>query len=496
MGIYTNKFYITTPIYYVNDKPHIGHAYTTIVADIIARWHRLKGEEVFFLTGTDEHGEKIEKAAEESKMTPQEFVDKIVEQYKTTWKKLNISYDYFIRTTDKKHIDTVEKFIGLLIKAGDVYSGEYEGWYCVPDETFFTDLQLKNGKCPECGRGVAKLKEKTHFFKLSAYQQRLLDFYKANPRFLSPNLRATEIVNRVTEGLKDISITRATVKWGVSFDTEHTVYVWVDALLNYISALDWPNGEKFNTFWPADVHIIGKEINWFHSVIWPAMLFSAGLEAPKKVFAHGWWTSYGKKMSKSMHNFVDPIYISDKYSTDVLRYFLIKEMPFGNDGDFSIKSLEARINGELVSDYGNLIYRVLTLTERYKGKIEGKVELDKTLNLEKINNLMQELDLFNAINEIWDFIRSANKYINENEVWKLEGMELGTALYNLLEACRITSILLYPFMPETSEKVAKQLGTDIRNLEDCKFMPFNGSPKKGAPLFKKIEKNAIHQSPE
>lgn len=482
------KFYITTPIYYVNDKPHIGHAYTTIVADTIARWHRLRGEDVFFLTGTDEHGEKVAKAAKDVGKEPKQFVDEIVEVYKTIWKRLNISNNAFIRTTDEKHEKVVQALIERMVKNGDVYKGEYEGWYCVPDETFWTELQLKEGKCPVCGREVKKLKEESYFFKLSAYQDKLLKFYEANPNFLSPKFRSPEILNRVKGGLKDVSISRTTVKWAVPFpkDDAHFVYVWVDALINYVSALGWPN-EKFGEFWPADVHLIGKEINWFHSVIWPAMLFSAGLEPPKKVFSHGWWTVDGQKMSKSLGNVVDPIQMVDKYSVDSFRYFLIREMPLGEDGDFSEASLKKRINGELVADIGNLIYRVLTMAEKFEGKIEGKAELGAHLNVDSIAKKMDELDLFNSLTEIFEFVHEANKYVNDKKVWKLEGVELSDALYNLLEACRIISILLYPFMPDTSEEINRQLGTRLGGIGDCKFGEFKGKVKKGKYLFKKLE---------
>ncbi|MGI0100835.1 MAG: methionine--tRNA ligase [Candidatus Micrarchaeaceae archaeon] len=487
----TKGFYITTPIYYVNDAPHIGHAYTTIAADIIARWHRLKGEDVFFLTGTDEHGEKIEKAAIAAGKTPQEFVDKIVTQYKDAWKELNISYNHFIRTTDPKHIEEVSLFMKKLVSNGDVYEGEYEGWYCVPDETFFTDIQVINGKCPECGREVIRLKESTHFFKLSAYQGRLIELYKTNPDFLSPKSRSEEIINRVNEGLKDISISRATVKWGVPFGSGHTLYVWIDALLNYITALGWPDGEKFKAFWPADIHVVGKEINWFHSVIWPAMLLSANVEPPKKVFAHGWWTVEGKKMSKSLQNFIDPLEITKKYSVDALRYFLIKEMPFGYDGDFSESALKEKINSELVGDIGNLVNRVLTLAENSKQtSFTGKNELEAKVNILNIQDRMERIELYTALDGIMGFVRQCNKYINDKKPWALKGMELEEVLYNLLESIRVISILLYPFIPATSEKIFEKLGTDksLPNLANCKFrQSFDGKLTKGGLLFKKVE---------
>jgi methionyl-tRNA synthetase len=482
-----SKFYITSPLYYVNDKPHLGHAFTTITVDVLARWHRLKGEKVFFLTGTDEHGEKNVKAAEEKKEDTQKYVDELAAIYKETWKKLGISNDHFIRTTDKEHVKISQEFIKKIFATGDIYKGTYEGWYCVPDETFLTDLQLVNGRCPHCGREVKKIKEEDYFFKLSKYQDRLLKLYKDNPVFLSPTNRADEIKNRVKGGLKDLCITRSAISWGISFpeDPKFTVYVWIEALCNYITALGWPDG-TFDEYWPADVHMVGKEINWFHSVIWPALLMSAGIEPPKKVFAHGWWTVDGKKMSKSFGNAIDPIAISEKYSRDAFRYFLLREKPLGDDGDFSEKALIARINGELAADLGNLVFRVLTLAERFDGKISGKPELEKNLNLEKIDKLMDECDTFNALNEIWAYIRSVNKYVNDKEPWNLKGEELSNVLYNLLEACRVISIVIAPFMPDTSKEICAQLGVKSGTLMDCKFADFKGRVKKGRHLFEKV----------
>lgn len=481
------KFYVTTGIDYVNAPPHVGHAYEKICADIIARWHRLKGENVFFLTGTDEHGEKVEEAAKISGKEPDEFVEEITSTFKETWKILNISYDDFIRTTEKRHEEIVAKLVKKNFDNGDVYKGEYEGWFCVPCETFWTELQLKNGKCPTCGRKVQKLKEEAYFFKLSKYQEKLLNFYEKNPEFLSPSFRANEIINRVKAGLKDICITRSS-KWGVPFpiDNRFTIYVWVDALVNYISALDWPE-EKFKKFWPADLHLIGKEINWFHTVIWPAILFSAGIEPPKKVFCHGWLTAEKQKISKSLGNVIDPVYLAKKYSTDSLRYFLVKEIPFGEDGDFSENSLIARINGELVADLGNLVYRVLSLAEKFDGEIEGKVELEKKLDLRKIEESMEKLELHNALNGIWNFIRATNKYVNEKEPWKLKGKELGEVIYNLLEALRVIAILVSPSLPSSAEKINQQLGVKAGLLKDCKFKKFEGKIKKGEYLFRKVE---------
>lgn len=486
-GVYI-KYYITTPIFYVTNKPHIGTAYTVIIADILARWHRLAGDDVFFLTGTDEHGEKIDEAAKKSKKTPQELVDEVSENYKDSWKALGITNNDFIRTTDKKHVETVGKFLTEIYKKGDIYKGTYEGWYCVPDETFITELQLIDGKCPICGREVKKVKEESYFFKLSKYQDKLLELYNKNTKFLMPKNKSQEIINRVKSGLNDISISRSTVKWGVELPMEkdHTVYVWFDALVNYLSAINWPN-EEYKKYWPADLHLVGKEINWFHSVIWPAMLFSIGLDVPKTIFAHGWLTVEGKKMSKSLGNVVDPLDIIKKYGNDSLRYFYVREIPLGDDADFSEKALISRINGELVNDLGNLVYRTLTLVEKFSGDIKGNKELEEKINIQKINNYMNDFDTFNAIEEIWSIVRNTNKYINEKEAWKLSGEELGSVLYNLLESLRIISILLLPFMPETSEKIRKQLGTPVEKLSDCIFKEYSGKIKKEGHLFEKIK---------
>ena len=459
-----------------------------MAADVLARWHRLKGDATFFLTGTDEHGEKAEIAAEKAGKSPKEFVDGIVSEYKRVWEALNISYDGFIRTSDPAHEETVAKAIEKIYANGDIYKGFYEGWYCIPDETFWTELQLKDGKCPECGRDVKLLKEESYFFKLSKYQDRLLKLYNDNKDFLSPKARAKEILNRVKDGLKDISITRTTIKWGVTFplDKKHTLYVWVDALFNYISALGWPEGQKFKEFWPADVHLVGKEINWFHSVIWPALLLSAGIEPPKKVFAHGWWTSSGRQMRKSFGNVIDPVLMAEKYSLDAFRYTLLKTMPLGEDGDFSEDGLKTRLNNELVAELGNLLNRTVTIAAGFDGKIEGKPELDACLNVKLVDELMERLDTHGALEAIFSYIKIANKYVNDKEPWKLKGAELGNVLYNLLEAVRIISILVSPFMPGSSEKINAQIGAEPGNLGDCVFRPFNGKVVKGEHLFRKM----------
>jgi len=482
------KFYVTTPIYYVNASPHIGHAYTTIAADVLARWHRLKKQDVFFLTGTDEHGEKIQTAAEAIGKTPKGLADEVSEKFREAWKRLTISNDDFIRTTDARHTKVVAEFIRRLNDNGDIYKGEYVGWYCIPDETFWTQLQLKNGRCPECGREVELVKEEAYFFRLSKYQERLLRLYEENPSFLSPPSRSPEIITRVQEELKDLCVTRRAVRWAVQFplDGQHYVYVWLDALINYLSALDWPNGSRFIKYWPPDVQLVGKEINWFHSVIWPALLMSVSVEPPRKVFSHGWWTVGGEKMSKSRGNVVDPVEVCGRYSVDAFRYFVLREMAFGDDGDFSEAALRARVNGELVADLGNLLNRAVTLAEKYEGKVQGKDEVTVNLHMEEIKRCMDLLGFHGALAEIWVFIRSVNSYVNERRPWKLRDEELGNVLYNLLESLRIISILVSAFMPETSAEMNRQLGIQSGFLEDCTFKTWQGNVRKGRLLFEKI----------
>ena len=486
------KIYITTPAYYPNDVPHIGHAYTTILADVLARWYRLKfnDKNTILISGLDEHGEKIESTAKEKSLNPQKFVDMMADKFKETWAELNINFSGFIRTSNKKHIEVVKKIFKKIYDSGDIYKGFYEDWYCVPCETYWTETQLENGKCQECKRDVKKLKEESYFFKLSKYQNKLLELYKTKPNFISPEYRKQEIINRVKEGLKDLSISRKNVKWGVPLpiDKSFTLYCWIDALSFYLSVIDYPK-KNFKKLWPPDLQLMAKDILWFHAVIQPALLMSAKISLPKKLFAHGWLMVNGEKMSKSKGNFVNPISIVNKYGNDALRYYLIREIPFGQDGDFSENLLIARLNNELANDLGNLVSRALTLVEKFfnnkikKGKIDPKLKL----NFKKIDSLMEEINPTDALSEIWKFVKEINKYVNDKKPWENE-KERKDVLYTVLDSIRIIALLLYPFIPETSEKINKQLNIKLTNFKDVKFgLLKEGIIKKGEILFKKIE---------
>ena len=482
-------FYITTAIDYVNSKPHLGHAYEKITADVVARWKRLESRDVFFLTGTDENAQKNAMAAERVGKNTQEFVNEMAENFKKLCKALNISNDYFIRTTEKRHVEIVQKIFQKLYDKGDIYKGEYEGLYCFSCEAFYLEKDLKDGKCPVHKTEPKRIKEESYFFRLSKYQEKLLEFLENNPEFILPKTKRAEILNRVKKGLKDLSVSRFNIDWGipVPFDEKHKIYVWFDALLNYITALDYPDGEKYKKYWPCDYHFIGVDISWFHCVIWPCMLMALDIPLPKHVFIHGFINIGGEKMSKSRGIFVDPFELVNKYGVDQVRYFLVRNIPFGEDGEFSEESLRERINGELVSDLGNLVNRVLAIVERNPGvKFEGKPELENYLDFEKISQYMDKLELHHALDAIWDFIRATNKYINEKEPWKLKGEELSHVLYNLLESLRVISILISPFMPETSEKINEQLGIEAGTFKDLKFKKFEGNPKKGKILFQKV----------
>ncbi|MBI4144407.1 methionine--tRNA ligase [Candidatus Woesearchaeota archaeon] len=469
-------FYITTPIYYVNDVPHIGHAYTTIAADVLARWHRLNGEKVFFLTGTDEHGQKVEKAASEKGIETKQFVDMIVPRFVESWKTLNISFDRFIRTTEEDHKKGVIELIKKCHKNNDIYKGFYEGNYCVPCETFYTEKDLVNNNCPSCGRETKIVKEESYFFRLSRYEKALLELYETSPSFISPDHRKQEIINRVKEGLKDLSITRTSFSWGIPFplDEHHVTYVWFDALTNYLTGIGWPS-KKFASYWPADIHLVGKEILWFHTVIWPAMLMSAGVDIPGTVYAHGWLTINGEKMSKSKGNFIPPSELIRKYGVDGTRYGLLRDIPFGMDGDFNEPQLIKRIHGELADSLGNLLQRTLTMVHKYCNGVIPKPGIfgDDEKRLQDVaNNLfahlnehIQKLEFHKGLETIWSFVAQCNKYVNDQKPWDIhEPKRLNTVLYTLSECLRLIGHAVLPFMPSSGEKMLAQLGQKQKKL--------------------------------
>ena len=473
-------FYITTPIYYVNDVPHIGHAYTTIAADALARYHRMKGHKVFFLTGTDEHGEKVQKTAAVQGITPRELADRVVTRFQGLTPALDITNDDFIRTSEPRHYASVQALFRKSLANGDIYLGEYEGWYCTPDESYWTDLQLVDGKCPECRRPVEKRKEPSYFFRLSKYQKPLLDYYEKNPKFIRPESRRNEVVSFVAGGLNDLSLSRTSLTWGIPVPDHpgHVIYVWYDALTNYITGVGYPDGGPlFDTFWPADVHLVGKDILRFHAVFWPAFLMSAGVAPPLGVFAHGWWTVEGQKMSKSLGNVVDPYEMVRTYGADAFRYFLLREVPFGLDGDFSRKALVHRVNSELANDFGNLINRTLGMLGKYfggtvpsPGAAEGAdlalVSRSREV-MAAVDAAMEELEFHKALAASWELVKAANKYVDTSAPWALakdpaRRERLGTVLYNILEAARICVLLSAPFIPAAAQKMWEALGCDGR----------------------------------
>jgi methionyl-tRNA synthetase len=507
------KFYLTTPIYYPSDNLHIGHAYTTVVADALARYHRQIGDEVWFLTGTDEHGQKIQRRAEAAGVTPQAYVDGIVANIKQLWQLFQISNDDFIRTTEERHERAVQQIFDRLYQQGDIYKSEYQGWYCTPCEAFWLERQLQDGKCPDCGREVELVKEESYFFRMSKYADRLIRHIEEHPEFIQPVSRKNEMINNFLKpGLEDLCVSRTTFSWGIpiTFDPKHVIYVWLDALSNYITALGYPEEtELFRKFWPAELHLVGKEIVRFHTIYWPIILMALGLPLPKQVFGHGWLVLEGGKMSKSKGNVIDPAVLIAKYGLDPIRYYLLREIPFGSDGSYTEEALILRTNQDLANDLGNLLHRSLSMIEKFNGGVipapGAYQELDQQVidqarqSIREMNEAMAKLEVNNALIAIFKLVSRANKYIDEAAPWALakqpDGRErLHTVLYTMAETLRLSAVLLVPFLVETPGKIWNQLGVDgIPAEQDYQSASQWGGlqpgtvTRKGNPIFPRIE---------